>query len=67
MAPGGPADKAGLQVDDVVRRFGASQIASFDDLVKAVRGSTPGAGVAVEVQRGDEKKTVTVTIGKREE
>lgn len=67
VAPGGPADKAGLQVDDVVRRFGTSQIASFDDLVKAVRGSMPGTSVMVEVQRGDENKTVTVTIGKREE
>ncbi len=67
VQPGGPADKAGLQVDDVVLRFGTGTIGSFEDLVKAVRGSKPGAGIAVEVQRGAEKKTVTVIIGKREE
>ena len=67
VAPGGPADKAGLQVDDVVRRFGDTAITSFEDLVKAVRGSKPGARVAVEVQRGADEKTVTVIIGKREE
>ena len=67
VAPGGPAEKAGLRVDDVVRRFGASKTASFEDLVKAVGGSKPGASVEVEVERGAEKLTVTVIVEKRAE
>ena len=67
VQPGSPADKAGLQVDDVLRRFGGGPIASFEALVKAVRASKPGASVAVDVQRGDERRTFTVIIGKRTE
>jgi len=67
VQPGSPADKAGLKVDDVVCRFGAGPITSFEDLVKAVRASKPGASVAVDVQRGAERLTVTVIVGKRED
>lgn len=67
VVPGGPAAKAGLQEDDIVLRFGTSPINSFEDLVKAVRGSKPGSSVAVEVERGAEKLTMTVVIGTRDE
>jgi serine protease Do len=67
VVAGGPADTAGLKVDDVVRRFGSSAIASFEDLLKAVRNSKPEDRVPVEVERGSEKLTLTVVIGKRAE
>lgn len=67
VQPGSPADQAGVKVDDVLHRFGGGPIASFEDLVKAVRASKPGASVAVDVQRGDERRTFTVIIGKRAE
>ena len=62
-----PADKAGLEDGDVILEFNGKTISDDDDLVKAVRATSPGRqGRQVVVLRGGKNKTLDVEIGKRE-
>ena len=61
-----PAEKAGLEDGDVILEFNGKTIADDDDLVKAVRATSPGDNVKVVVLRGGKKKTLEVEIGKQE-
>jgi putative serine protease PepD len=62
---GSPADDAGLRAGDVVVRAGGGQIATGDDLRKAVGDRKPGDTLALEVKRDGATKTITVTLGTR--
>ena len=59
-----PAEKAGIQEDDVIIEFNGEKIQDADDLVHAVRKSSPGSSVAVGVMRNDEPRTIQVTLGR---
>jgi S1-C subfamily serine protease len=58
-----PASDAGVQVGDVVVGFDGQEIANGDDLRDAIRSHAPGDEVQVELVRGDQRITVTVTLG----
>ena len=60
-----PAEKAGLQEEDVVVEFAGKKIVDADDLVSAVRKSAPESSSAIVVMRKDEKKSFQVTLGRR--
>jgi serine protease Do len=64
LAPGGPAQKAGIQVGDVIVGFGGESIDSSDELGNAILAMKPGDRVAVDVihQNGG-TETITVTLG----
>jgi S1-C subfamily serine protease len=76
---GAPADDAGLRgggIDasgkpsadgDVIVAIDGVKVAEPDDVAAAVADKKPGDEVRVEVQRGDEERTVTVTLGERPE
>jgi len=66
IVPGSAAEKAGLQENDVVTRFGEMKIDSYDELVSQIARKKPGDRVTLEVQRGDESVSVPVVIGKRD-
>jgi serine protease Do len=53
VIPGSPAEKAGLQADDVIVQFDGHKIASFDDLIAQVARKRPGDEVVVEALRGE--------------
>ncbi len=63
VVPDSPAGEAGLQEDDVVVRIGDAEVASADDLVKAVRSHEPDDRVEVEIVRGERRLTVDVVLG----
>jgi serine protease Do len=65
IAPGSPAEKAGLQENDVVTRFGRRKIETSEDLINQVARRDPGDEVTLEVQRGDESLKLQVVLGKR--
>jgi S1-C subfamily serine protease len=65
VQPGSPADKAGLQVNDVIVSLNATAIQSPSDLTAAIHPFNPGDRVAVGVYRGSTKMTVDVTLGAR--
>ncbi len=65
VTPNSPAEKAGLKADDIVVKFGTTRIDDYDTLASMIRRSKVGDQVALEVVRGNETMTLTVTIGKR--
>ncbi len=67
ITDGGPAQRAGLLVGDVVKEFGGKRIESYQDLIGEIRRRRSGDKVPVRIVRGGEEKTVEVTLGRREE
>jgi serine protease DegQ len=63
VAQGGPAEKAGLQAGDIITQFDGQKITSVTDLLAAIRKKEPGQQSDVTFQRGQDSKTVKVTLG----
>jgi S1-C subfamily serine protease len=63
LAKDGPADKAGIRVGDVIRKFDNLPIASFEDLQRAVESTLPGDRAVVEVDRQGAIIQITVVVG----
>lgn len=61
---GSPAEQAGIQIGDVVERFGDVNIQNFRDLSAAVADTMPGERVVCLVNRGGERIAITVEIGR---
>jgi serine protease Do len=67
IAPGGPAEKAGLRPDDVIIAFNGRPVKDGDDLVTRVSSSPIGTTANVTIDRGGKRMDFDVTIGDREE
>ncbi|MBA4066662.1 MAG: hypothetical protein C0501_23745 [Isosphaera sp.] len=65
VTPNLPAAKAGLRAGDVIVRVGLVEPRDFAEVVAAVTSYRPGAVVAIEVQRGTERKTFRVKLATR--
>ena len=63
VTAGGPADKAGLKVGDVVTSVDGKAVDSADNLIAHVRSAAPGSTVAVTYVRDGKTATVSVTLG----
>ena len=59
---GGPADRYGLKVDDIITRIGDYSIADNGSFYNCLFKYSPGDTVEIEFYRGTEIKTVTVTL-----
>jgi hypothetical protein len=62
---GSPAEKAGLQRDDIITRIGDRPIPDLQAMTDALRAHKPGDVVPVTVQRDGKPLTVSVTLGTR--
>jgi serine protease Do len=65
LVSGGPADKAGLKVGDVVKKFNGQDITDFASLTAKVRDCQPTDRVKLTVQRGEEQLDVFVIVGRK--
>jgi len=80
VIPGSPADDAGLKGGDRQVIFGGTsyklggdivtaadgeQVASPDDLRRLIEAKDPGDAMTLDIRRGDSKRTVSVTLGRR--
>lgn len=63
VAPGSPAEQAGMQAGDIVIKFDQNQVKSVTDLLAALRKQDPGRQVDVVVQRGQTSRSLHVTLG----
>jgi serine protease Do len=63
ITPGSPAEKAGLQVEDVVVSADGHQVQDNGDLSRYIAGKAPGATVKLEFLREGVQKSVSVTLG----
>jgi serine protease Do len=66
VAKDSPAEKAGLEVGDVVVGLDGKKIESISDFGKQLREMAVGSKVAVDVEREDGVTKLTVTVGKRD-
>ncbi|HEY0778598.1 MAG TPA: M20/M25/M40 family metallo-hydrolase [Gemmatirosa sp.] len=67
VAPGSPAEKAGLKGGDVVVEFGGKTVTDLYSYSDALYGHVPGDVVAIVVVRGGERVRTSVTLGRRGE
>ncbi|MEA2492706.1 MAG: hypothetical protein QOJ29_617 [Thermoleophilaceae bacterium] len=65
LVPGGPAQRAGLQIGDVIKRVGSNRVVDPTQLSILISGKAPGDRVSVVVERGGVSRTVQVTLGTR--
>jgi S1-C subfamily serine protease len=65
VVTGGPAARAGIRRDDRIVAVDGRAVASPDDLTAQIARRRPGDRARVTVLRGGERRTLTVTLGKR--
>jgi len=65
IQPDSPADRAGLEVDDVVVSLDGAPIDGRAGLIAAVRDRGPGDAVTLEIRRGGELRSVVAVLEQR--
>lgn len=63
IVPGGPADKAGMQVEDIIIRIGDQSIKTAADLQGVLKKLKPGEQVVVRVVRKGQAIDLNLTLG----
>src|SRR5262249_16970255 len=62
---GGPAEKAGLRPDDVIRMIGKKRIETYEEMAEEIRTYQPKDKVSFQVLREKKPETIEVTLGER--
>ena len=65
VVAGGPADRAGIRIGDLIVTFAGKPVGSADSLSGLVQARQPGETVQVVVERNGSPRTVSVTLGTR--
>jgi putative serine protease PepD len=65
VRPGGPGQRGGVQVGDVIVGMNGRRVDDPADVSAAIRGQVPGDTVTVQVQRDGRPVTIDVELGKR--
>ncbi len=65
VTPDGPAEAAGMEINDRIISFDGQPVGSMDELTVAVRLRAPGTEVPVEVVRGDQIIRLFIPLGDR--
>jgi serine protease Do len=65
LTKGGPAEKAGFMEGDIITAIDGMKVKVRADLQGYLMKKKPGDEVKVEVEREDEKETITLKLGKR--
>jgi len=64
---GSPAEKAGLLADDLITALGGVRVRQLSEAAPIFQQVPPGAVLTIEFLRGDQRKTIDVTFGRRPE
>jgi S1-C subfamily serine protease len=62
---GTPAAQGGIRQGDIVIRIGDQEVNSETDLFRFLRGQNTGDEVDIVIVRGDDERTLQVTLGER--
>lgn len=63
VAPGGPAEEAGLQDGDIVIEMNGTEVRSSVQFRNDIATTAPGEKVNLTVLRDDDKENITITLG----
>jgi S1-C subfamily serine protease len=63
VTSGGPADRAGLRPGDIIRTAGGTPTPDPQALAGALAAAHPGDNLTLDVTRGTQELTVTLTLG----
>jgi serine protease Do len=63
IAPGTPAEQAGLEVGDVIRGIQQRPIVGMEDLIAALEATAPGDRISLDVVRGGEEHRFDAVVG----
>ncbi len=66
VIPGGPADIAGLEENDIILEAGGQEINEQNSLVRTLSKYAPGDKVELKVFKNGEEVTLTITLGEFE-
>ena len=64
---GDPADKAGIQINDIILSVDGQPVSTGRELSSMIANTPVGHKTKLELIRDDRKKTVTVTLAKRDD
>jgi serine protease Do len=67
VVPGGPAEKAGVRVGDLITAVDGKPLAGFKDLPRLVAAAQPGARAALTVLRQGKPEEIQVVLGQAPE
>jgi serine protease Do len=60
---GGPADKGGMEVGDVILKYDGKNVESSTELPRLVAATKPGTSVTVQVWRKGKTRNLSMTVG----
>lgn len=63
---GSPADKAGLQQEDIITKFDDAKLTDKNDLAKAISKNKVGDTISLSIWRDGKEMTMKVTLGTQE-
>ncbi len=64
---GGPAEKAGIEVSDVILKFNGKMVVNSSDLPRIVASTKPGSKVIIDLWRKGASRQVTIEVAKMQE
>src|SRR3954471_7157639 len=65
VTPGGPADKAGLQQNDVIKGIDGQPVHDPTELSSAIDAKKPGEQITIQIERGGLTQQLDATLGTR--
>ena len=65
VTPGGPADKAGLRQNDVIKAIDGQPIQDPSALSSAIDAKKPGAKITIQIERNGLTQDISATLGTR--
>jgi putative serine protease PepD len=65
VTPGGPADRAGIEVGDTITTIDGNAVNEFSDVARVVNVKKPGDRIAARLLRGGRNLELNVTLGTR--